>query len=132
ATDQIDGNTVTFPTASEHVITATHEPSGIEDSVTITVVATEAEDDDEAEPGVPDDDAEPEVAEDEEAETPADPGEPETGVGDPDEAGAPAATPGDGLPATGTEPALLSSLTALLLAAGLVLLQVRRRASGRV
>ena len=39
ATDVIDGNTVTFPTASEHEIMALHLPTELTDSVTITVNA---------------------------------------------------------------------------------------------
>lgn len=41
ATDVIDGHTVTFPTASAHTITATHEATGTTAQVVIEVVAAE-------------------------------------------------------------------------------------------
>jgi len=39
ATDQIDGNQVTFPTASPHVITAVHADTGVTASLTIDVAS---------------------------------------------------------------------------------------------
>ena len=39
ATDVIDGNVVTFPTASPHTITARHLPTGLTSQVTVEVVA---------------------------------------------------------------------------------------------
>lgn len=41
-TDVIDDNRVTFPTASEHVITATHSDTGVTATITITVNPTPA------------------------------------------------------------------------------------------
>lgn len=38
ATDVVDGDQVTFPTASPHVITATHVPTGVTGSATVEVV----------------------------------------------------------------------------------------------
>lgn len=38
ATDVVDGDQITFPSASPHVITATHVPTGVTGSVTVEVV----------------------------------------------------------------------------------------------